>query len=690
MDRNGRSAFPLRVRGLAAAAAGLLVAAGFGGGAKAAEPEPYADLESLTLEDLLKVSVATKTEMSERESPAIVTAVTREEIRNSGARDIDDVLRMVPGFDFAADYYGTVGISVRGLWGIEGKVLLLIDGIPATELYYNGVVIGNRVPIDQINRVEIIRGPGSVIYGGAAEYAVVNLITESGAQTSGIRATTVYGQLAHSYGRASASVVYGQRFGVREDDPEVSVKVYGAQSQRSDREVLYPDGTRLSAVDAYRSTPVSANLAASWKGLSARLIVDRGGQQFQDYAGEPLSKPAVVRFDNTFAEVKYAWKPVEGLTVTPQYTFGRSYSYGNTDYGAVTVSGVPAGAGGIVFDPQVNRHRMTVSALDEVLPTLSLLAGGEAIIDHATSNRNAFVPDASNPTITSQYLDFHSYAGYGQLLWQTPAGTFTAGGRAEWHSQYGGSLVPRFAWTKAFERFHFKALYSRAFKNPSVGNINDSATVGTTVKPERTRDMELEAGYRFTPHQQVVVNAFDTRIFGPIVYVPATSGYANYRQTGSRGIEAEYRFNDSWGYARLNYSFYTTEGINQVERYTVAQDPAQLAGFSPHKASLGASVRLPHGMRFNPSAVFIGQRYQFTALTPGAAALATTEVKPTLFLNLYFTADDLIAPGVDLGAGIYNLLGQGFQYPTAYDFNRNPLPAQSREFLVRLSYRFAL
>src|ERR1700752_1841087 len=71
------------------------------------------------------ISVASKKPLSTRESPSIVTLVTKEEIRNSGARDLMDVLRMVPGIEFGVDVEGVVGIGVRGNWAHEGKMLLL-------------------------------------------------------------------------------------------------------------------------------------------------------------------------------------------------------------------------------------------------------------------------------------------------------------------------------------------------------------------------------------------------------------------------------------------------------------------------------------------------------------------------------------------------------------------------------------
>src|ERR1051325_5355449 len=70
------------------------------------------------------IAAASKKPLSARESPSIVSLITAEEIANSGARDLIDVLRLVPGFDFGVDVNGVVGLGIRGNWAHEGKVLL--------------------------------------------------------------------------------------------------------------------------------------------------------------------------------------------------------------------------------------------------------------------------------------------------------------------------------------------------------------------------------------------------------------------------------------------------------------------------------------------------------------------------------------------------------------------------------------
>jgi len=105
--------------------------------------------------------------------------------------------------------------------------------------------------------------------------------------------------------------------------------------------------------------------------------------------------------------------------------------------------------------------------------------------------------------------------------------------------------------------------------------------------------------------------------------------------------------------------------------------------------TLSGTLKLTNRVHVSPSVVFLGSRYQFAG-NDGSGTLSTAPVDPTIFANLFVNVVDAGVRGLDLGAGVYNLLGQTYSYPTPYDFGRNPLGAQSREFLVRLAYRYGL
>ena len=140
------------------------------------------NLFDLSLDQLTKVEI--KSDITSilakpiREQPGIVSVVTQEEIREIGAGDLSDVLMLVPGFSLDSDVESMVGLTFRGLQGQEGKVLLIVDGLEVNEPLYGSLPILNHIRADSIEEVEIIRGPGSAMYGGTAALAVIRVTTK--------------------------------------------------------------------------------------------------------------------------------------------------------------------------------------------------------------------------------------------------------------------------------------------------------------------------------------------------------------------------------------------------------------------------------------------------------------------------------------------------------------------------------
>src|SRR5688572_12163577 len=164
--------------------------------------------EESDLQKMLNKNVSVSAQnLTTREIPGIISLVTSEEIQNSGARDMIDVLRLVPGFDVSQDLQFVMGLSLRGNWANEGKVLILMDGQPFNELLYQSVALGNRFSVDAIERIEIIRGPGSARYGGSAEYGVINIITKAASTLNGVNVYGTAGFLSEATGRTNGGVM---------------------------------------------------------------------------------------------------------------------------------------------------------------------------------------------------------------------------------------------------------------------------------------------------------------------------------------------------------------------------------------------------------------------------------------------------------------------------------------------------
>jgi iron complex outermembrane receptor protein len=120
-------------------------------------------------------------------SPAAVTVITKDEIRESGATNLGDLLRRVPGLEVMSISPGDYEVGARGMnRPMENGVLVLVDGRSIYQDYF-GIVIWSKMDLalEQIEKIEVVRGPGSVLYGANALHAVVNIITQAPGSTPG-------------------------------------------------------------------------------------------------------------------------------------------------------------------------------------------------------------------------------------------------------------------------------------------------------------------------------------------------------------------------------------------------------------------------------------------------------------------------------------------------------------------------
>lgn len=167
------------------------------------------DLTEVSMEGLmdLEVTSASKKEQRLSEVPAALFVITQEDIRRSGATNIPDLLRMVPGLDVAQINASTWAISARGFnLQFANKLLVLIDGRAVYTPLFGGVYWDTQdVPLEDIDRIEVIRGPGGTVWGANAVNGVINILTRKAEDTHGLLLTAGVGSVAQEFG----TVQYG-------------------------------------------------------------------------------------------------------------------------------------------------------------------------------------------------------------------------------------------------------------------------------------------------------------------------------------------------------------------------------------------------------------------------------------------------------------------------------------------------
>src|ERR1051326_170187 len=533
------------------------------------------------------ISVASKKPLSTRESPSIISLITEEEIKNSGARDLIDVLRLVPGMDFGVDVEGVVGLGMRGNWVHEGKILLLLDGQEMNEIMFATTQFGNHFPVEQIKKIEIIRGPGSAIYGGFAEYGVINIITKSGSDLNGISVSGTYGQMQGDYARRNVNLMAGKKI----KDFEYSFGGFVGQGNRSDQTYTDLYGNSYAMGGNSNLNPMMLNLGMGYKGLSFGGFADLYNISVRD--AYDVIKPSPYRqdFDSYLAELKYVKKFSDRFTLTPRINYKKQVPWKTLNVDSLTPD----------YFRVAERFSGNVLGRYNFTRRINLSAGAEFFMDKAVDKTaEGFFNDSSKS------VKYYNQGYFVQGLAKTRIVNFVLGARYDVHNVYGSAFVPRIGFTKKLKRFNFKFLWTNAFRAPSVENIDLSQASGG-IKPEKTSVLELEMGYQFTRKSFFTFNIFDMTTKDPIVYFYndslGTDNCHNFGGSGSRGFEAEYRIKDKWGYVTLNYAFYTVQGKEKIDDYSVADNPNVLLAFPAHKVNLNTSFRINDHFSVNLSEI---------------------------------------------------------------------------------------
>lgn len=202
------------------------------------EPESPAELKSLSLEELFDMEVTSVSKRPEKlsDSAAAIHVVTADDIRRSGALSIPETLRDIPGVEVARVDTRQYAITARGFNGtVANKLLVLIDGRSVYTPLYSGVFWDAQDTfMDDIARVEVIRGPGATVWGANAVNGVINVISKSAEETQGLLATGGAGTEERGFG----GVRYGGRAG-----SNAFFRVYGKYFKRD-------DSVRPSGVDS--------------------------------------------------------------------------------------------------------------------------------------------------------------------------------------------------------------------------------------------------------------------------------------------------------------------------------------------------------------------------------------------------------------------------------------------------------
>jgi iron complex outermembrane receptor protein len=452
-----------------------------------AQSQAPIDLRQASLEDLMDITVTSVSKKEEKLSKTAAAAfvITQEDIRRSGATNIPDLLRMAPGVDVEQIDANAWAISIRGFNSrYSDKVLVLIDGRTVYSPVFSGVYwdqIG--VPLENIERIEVIRGPGATIWGANAVNGVISIITRSSKDTKGGQLTAAGGSDVRALGLLQYGGAVGQKESYRIFGDYSNIGNSAAQGGGSanDRWEKMQTGFRsdwdFSKTDSLMTQGDLFANRASQTSSSSYLSTTAGFPQTLDSAGGDF----LAHWNHTLAG---------GSQTSVQAYYD---TYRRTD------SGTPTKV--TTFDLDLQQHTAVGDRQDLVWGAGYRADNSGSPPGYAASYTPAFL------TVSLFSVFLQDEIRISNALW------FTIGAKLEHNAYTGFELEPsaRMVWSPPGSRHTIWAAASKAIRQPARADVDVQSDLETIplsadsvellrlvgnplVKAEELRDYEL--GYR--------------------------------------------------------------------------------------------------------------------------------------------------------------------------------------------------
>lgn len=470
-----------------------------------------------------QTSLADMESRDEREAPAHVQIITSRQLKAFGVRNLLEALQLIPGFAAAMDVDDVIGTSIHGNWSMEGKCLFMLDGKQLNENDFGTYALGHRVPLANVERIEVIVGPGSIMHGGYAALGVVNIVTRRAEHGTGSQAQLGTGFARNGHTQSQASISGAHRLSGRQ---EVSYLVAHARGNRSNAHYLLPDSTPVSLADSTAFNTNAFQFGYQWRDLRASAVFME--EHFRvNGAGYMVQLRDVVLALEQRTELgqrlQLAWRATQ-TDQTPWY-------YINTSAPERLASNTSNA-----------RTTAQLTLIYKPVSALTLRIGGQG---YRQFSAYQWKDEQELVHLNgARSIAFYSGAWYTEASWRTRLGDLMAGYRQEHHGLAGRFAAPRVAYTKVVGRFHGKALWSEAYRIPTIMNLN-YGPADEALRGERIRTSELELGMRIGKGLRATVNAYRTEINDPIVYAvdgEFLDNYVNRPFVGTEGLDFRVQF----------------------------------------------------------------------------------------------------------------------------------------------------
>lgn len=496
--------------------------------AVAAHAQEEKDLERLSLEELMNVHVVTASNISEKlsEAPATVIVISADDIKRRGYRELSQILDDLPGMDVIRPYGDTYFKNYwRGYRNTVGDpFLVMIDGVVFNHLYFNTADVLVTFPVSNVERVEIVYGPASSVYGASAFMGVINVITKNDALQNGSHETLMAGAGSNEARLLDGTLLFKStdvrvRLSARIDEGDIDRAAgeryeYTKNQYYADRRLWggFVDnpalGGRSSSPRENRGFDLRVfagelEAAVQYFRLSAGYGYEYAADRAQNHAvwsrpdasaylrwtrplGEKMRATTMIRYRSSgVSEDSYFTESYPGAQQTGAVSYWRSdnTSWSFTHDFDVKVSDA------LAFRTGFRWERKDLQKAYEVAYGPSLPVGQ---IDAAYP-----FPDSPDAAGAQNRINTENVGAYVQSWYRlSPRHRLNLGIRSDHNSKYGGATTLRMGYVGNLGGFVMKALFGQAFQEPNNRLLYggwDGSGSDPRLRPERSTTIELSA-----------------------------------------------------------------------------------------------------------------------------------------------------------------------------------------------------
>ncbi len=621
--------------------------------------------------------IATRTRLNADYVPGTVNLLHASDLLDRGARTVWEALEFVPGFELSVDEVGTRQLLVRGMGKTysSGNVKILLDDIPQNSELQSLADPVLNLPLEQVERIEVIRGPGSAIYGHSAYMGVVNVVTRKSSRHVFV-GTGRYGQTL------AGGIV---SFAAPERDLRATLSV--SASKR--------DATGIRTGPDWLASPGGLGTPSFAPGTpndpleqrSALLTVNAGrftllGQWMEDGAGDhfginhelpPPDARVVTRHRHRSLELKHSLDLAPDLQA--EWKIGWSdFEHSRDDLFLDTT---------FYLSRHYREKRLSAAgSLAWERGRHTLLAGWNwSRVQIASADWSA-----NFPGLPANWIEIGRQRVVSSLTLQdefraTDRFTLTAGLRHDRYDDVGASTTPRLAGVWQVAPGHIlKAQYAQAFRAPTFFEQRNGGL--SSMQPETVATTEASYGFR-DARRQFRITLFHSAMQDLIAFDDdPTVGYYRIPRATSRGLELEGEY---W----LGGTFKLTGSLSHLHtREALTGRP--IPGASDWQANLGLEYQPDRDHNLSLNLRHVGER-------PRAAADPRAPLAGYTRVDLTARALNVGTPGLTLRAGVRNLLDTDIRIPSPLVMDllgtRTPgypddLPTPGREWWVQAGYSF--